>query len=75
MKSVFKYCPIIFIVFLSIDFQAIAQQKKSDAQGNLFSAGYAAAFIGGLYDAWYPYSALKQHGDFGLGAPAGLMAN
>ncbi|MCR8561764.1 acetolactate decarboxylase [Mucilaginibacter sp. BJC16-A38] len=72
MKSFFKYCAIIFIVFLSIDFQAIAQKKKSDAQGNLFSAGYAAAFIGGLYDAWYPYSALKQHGDFGLGAPARL---
>lgn len=35
---------------------------------NLYSAGYASAFIGGLYDGYFPYSQLKTHGDFGLGA-------
>jgi acetolactate decarboxylase len=35
----------------------------------LFHAGVLTAFLGGLYDGHYPYSALKTHGDFGLGAP------
>jgi acetolactate decarboxylase len=35
---------------------------------NLYSAGYASGFIGGLYDGYFPYSQLKSHGDFGLGA-------
>jgi acetolactate decarboxylase len=35
---------------------------------NLYSAGYASAFIGGLYDGYFPYRQLKTHGDFGLGA-------
>jgi acetolactate decarboxylase len=49
-----------------------AQQETKPGEGNLFSAGYAAGFIGGLYDAYYPYKKLKLHGDFGLGAPAKL---
>ncbi|MBC9912168.1 acetolactate decarboxylase [Chitinophaga varians] len=36
---------------------------------SLFTAGVGSALIGGLYDGFYPYTALKQHGDFGLGAP------
>jgi acetolactate decarboxylase len=44
-------------------------QKKLSQQNTLFTVGHASAFIGGLYDAYYPYSKLKQHGDFGLGAP------
>lgn len=35
---------------------------------NLYSAGYASAFIGGLYDGYFPYRQIKAHGDFGLGA-------
>lgn len=35
---------------------------------NLYSAGYASAFIGGLYDGYFTYSQLRTHGDFGLGA-------
>ena len=42
-----------------------AQNKEN----TLFTAGFANAFIGGLYDGFYPYSFLKQHGNFGLGAP------
>ena len=69
MKRTVKYCCIIVILLYSVNFNVVAQSKTGD---NLFSAGYAAGFIGGLYDAFYPYSQLKQHGDFGLGAPAKL---
>lgn len=51
---------------------ASAQKKSVKTNRDLFSAGYASAFIGGLYDAWYPYKSLQQHGNFGLGAPANL---
>lgn len=44
-------------------------QTQSGKENTLFTAGHAAAFIGGLYDGYYPYSKLKQHGNFGLGAP------
>ncbi len=44
----------------------VVAQKKNNM---LFTAGHASAFIGGLYDAFYPYAQLRQHGDFGLGAP------
>jgi acetolactate decarboxylase len=40
--------------------------KKSQT---LYTAGHASAFIGGLYDAFYPYAELKRFGNFGLGAP------
>jgi acetolactate decarboxylase len=72
MRSAIKYFFITIVLGCSLNFNAIAQQKNVNSQDNLFSAGYAAAFIGGLYDAWYPYKKLKQHGDFGLGAPAKL---
>ncbi len=66
MKNLFKYSCVLLISGLSL--HVSAQIKKKESR-NLFSAGYAAAFIGGLYDAFYPYTQLKQHGDFGLGAP------
>ncbi len=73
MKSTLKYFYIGVVLGFGLNFTATAQQKKPAANSdNLYSAGYAAAFIGGLYDAWYPYKNLKQHGDFGLGAPAML---
>ncbi|WP_184542465.1 acetolactate decarboxylase [Mucilaginibacter sp. FT3.2] len=52
----------------------IAQQKTkpADADDNLFSAGFASGFIGGLYDNWYPYKQLEKHGNFGIGAPGSL---
>lgn len=55
--------------------QGIAQQKAKPVNtdgGNLFSAGFAAGFIGGLYDSFYPYKQLLKHGDFGIGAPGKL---
>jgi len=70
-----KKTPLIFSVLLAVasfNFTASAQQKIRPGNSNdhnLFSAGVASAFIAGLYDAWYPYKQLKQHGDFGLGAP------
>ena len=71
MKSPFKLISAL-LLFSIIGFSGSAQQKPNAAPGNLYSAGYASAFIGGLYDAWYPYKNLHQHGDFGLGAPAKL---
>ena len=48
---------------------AKAQTKPNPELNHLYTAGHASAFIGGLYNAFYPYSQLKLHGDFGLGAP------
>ena len=67
MKRSLKYLLICALASGSLHFPACAQQQTVD--NNLFSAGYAAAFIGGLYDAFYPYRQLKLYGDFGLGAP------
>jgi acetolactate decarboxylase len=69
MKSNNKYFFFLAIITCCLAFTANAQQKTKPDYGNLFSAGYASAFIGGLYDAYYPYQQLKLHGDFGLGAP------
>ena len=44
-------------------------QKQVKSNNTLFTVGHAGAFIGGLYDAFYPYTELKKHGNFGLGAP------
>jgi acetolactate decarboxylase len=72
MKTINKYLSVFLVSFYGLSYTANAQQKISADNNNLFSAGYAAGFIGGLYDAYYPYKKLKQHGDFGLGAPAKL---
>lgn len=47
----------------------VLAQQKAKTNNTLFTAGHASAFIGGLYDAYYPYKQLMLHGDFGLGAP------
>jgi len=44
--------------------------KGDDTLHHLYTAGVGGALIGGLYDGIYPYGTLKQHGNFGLGAPA-----
>jgi acetolactate decarboxylase len=72
MKTAVKYFCLTSLFIYAAYFEAHAQNKAADTDGNLFSAGYAAGFIGGLYDAYYPYKKLLQHGDFGLGAPAKL---
>ncbi|WP_295796463.1 acetolactate decarboxylase [Mucilaginibacter sp.] len=70
MKSLLKY--FFVVILITPGFKSVAQRKAPVTGGNLYSAGYASAFIGGLYDAWYPYKKLHQHGNFGLGAPAKL---
>jgi acetolactate decarboxylase len=61
---------IITLACFSVVFNiAFAQKKQYD---NLYSAGYAASFISGLYDVYFPYKQIMQHGDFGLGAPNDL---
>ena len=69
MNFVHKRFCIVYSIICCLVFTANAQTKIKPDYGNLFSAGYAAGFIGGLYDAYYPYKNLKLHGDFGLGAP------
>ncbi|HVI44652.1 MAG TPA: acetolactate decarboxylase [Chitinophaga sp.] len=63
---------ILSCLLLMLSLQMTAQPKQTSAEktgGTLFQAGVASAFIGGLYHAVYSYPQLKQHGDFGLGAP------
>jgi len=60
----FNLCLLILLSLCSLAASAQHQGNKT-----LFTAGHAGAFIGGLYDGYYPYSSLKKHGDFGLGAP------
>ena len=57
------------LLFLLVYSTASAQQPKTDTASTLFTAGFANAFIGGMYDGFYSYKDLKQHGNFGLGAP------
>jgi acetolactate decarboxylase len=59
------YANLLAILCLVVCSNALAQTKNN----TLYTAGHASAFIGGLYDAFYPYSKVKQHGNFGLGAP------
>jgi len=63
MKSM-KYTALL-VWFSSCLFFCLPTFAQSN---NLYSAGYASAFIGGLYDGYFPYRQLKIHGDFGLGA-------
>ncbi|RVT99847.1 acetolactate decarboxylase [Mucilaginibacter limnophilus] len=61
-KNLIKFATALLCLAFN---NSYAQQK----QNNLYSAGHAGAFIGGLYDVYFPYSEVLQHGDFGLGAP------
>ncbi|HVW98283.1 MAG TPA: acetolactate decarboxylase [Mucilaginibacter sp.] len=65
MKPITRY--FLIALMLTVPFY-----RAEGQQNELYSAGYASAFIGGLYDAWYPYRDLHSHGNFGLGAPARL---
>lgn len=56
------------IVLFFTGFSSFTEKKKT-GPNTLFTAGVGAGLIGGLYDGFYPYTALKQHGNFGLGAP------
>ncbi|MBC8053713.1 MAG: acetolactate decarboxylase [Sphingobacteriaceae bacterium] len=58
---------VFFVIIFS--WQNSQAQLSSQLHDRLFTAGYAHAFIGGLYDGYYPCHKLKQNGDFGLGAP------
>ncbi|MES2652208.1 MAG: acetolactate decarboxylase [Bacteroidota bacterium] len=61
-----KFSPLLLITGQII---VTAHAQKLPQQNNLYTAGHANAFIGGLFDAFYPYRQLMQYGDFGLGAP------
>jgi acetolactate decarboxylase len=68
IKSIAKICLSIALIS-ALYTGANAQFVARPYSNNLFSVGYASAFVGGLFDGFYPYSQLKTHGDFGLGAP------
>jgi acetolactate decarboxylase len=68
MKAI-KICYAVLLVIYFAQHTANAQKPKTIENNTLYTAGHASAFIGGLYTAFYPYGKLKQHGDFGLGAP------
>jgi acetolactate decarboxylase len=72
MKS--KKILFILLAITCFNYKSIAQQKANPLKNdnNLFSAGFASGFIGGLYDNWYPYKELEKHGNFGIGAPGHL---
>lgn len=57
-------------IFSATSFVPAAEIDRKDSLNNhLFTVGVGAGLIGGLYDGNYPYRLLKQHGNFGLGAP------
>lgn len=60
---------VVFFIAIALLWAQSNAQQVAPASDRLFTAGYAHAFIGGLYDGYYPYNKLKLNGDFGLGAP------
>jgi acetolactate decarboxylase len=57
-------------IFSATSFVTTPHNNRTDTLHNhLFTVGVGAGLIGGLYDGNYPYRLLKQHGNFGLGAP------
>ncbi len=71
MKRYVLICAVSICLNLSVQAQSkpVSSQPKRNSENILFTAGLANSLIGGLYDGYYPYSELKKHGDFGLGAP------
>ena len=63
-----KLCFLLLLASL-LCLNAQAQKLPALKSNTLFTTGHAGAFIGGLYDGYYTYENLKQHGNFGLGAP------
>lgn len=57
-------------IFFAASFAPTPGNGNGDGPHNqLFTVGIGAGLMGGLYDGSYPYRLLKQHGNFGLGAP------
>jgi acetolactate decarboxylase len=61
-------------IFFTTSFTPITHSSRDrnhtdTVHNHLFTVGIGGGLIGGLYDGFYPYSSLKQHGNFGLGAP------
>lgn len=61
---------LVSTMCFTTSFTSTTSLSRTDTlHNNLFTVGIGAGLIGGLYDGNFPYSLLKQHGDFGLGAP------
>ncbi|OQP59881.1 hypothetical protein A3860_35815 [Niastella vici] len=56
-------------VFSIPSFTQTPHNRTDTLHNHLYTVGVGAGLIGGLYDGNYPYRLLKQHGNFGLGAP------
>lgn len=67
---------LIFILCSLLTLNVMSQTKLKDNPtknyNTLYQSGTAESFIGGLFEATLPLKDLKEHGDFGLGAP-GLL--
>jgi acetolactate decarboxylase len=57
---------LFIILFSLLTLQLSAQHKKYNY---FYQYGIADAFLAGLYHGTLPIKEMKQHGDFGLGAP------
>jgi acetolactate decarboxylase len=66
MARQYPYSRFVAVILCLLAYSTVSAQTKNNT---LYTAGHASAFIGGLYDAVYPYSKVLKHGDFGLGAP------
>jgi acetolactate decarboxylase len=61
---------LIITILSTTSFTHVTQVNSKDTlRNNLYTIGVGAGLIGGLYDGNYSYHSLKQHGNFGLGAP------
>jgi len=61
---------LVTTIFSATSFAQASHKIHTDTTHNhLFTLGIGAGLIGGLYDGNYPLGQLKQHGNFGLGAP------
>ena len=70
VKTTLLIATLAIIIFSGTSFIPTPYYNGADTRPNhLFTVGIGAGLIGGLYDGNYPYSLLKQHGNFGLGAP------
>lgn len=81
MKSAMK--ALIFILCSLQTLNAMSQQVNTSSKhkpqshaaktyNTLYQYGTAESFVGGLFEATLPMKALKEQGDFGIGAP-GLL--
>lgn len=70
LRTTLLVAALAITILSAASFIPTPEDDRTDKRPNhLFTVGVGAGLIGGLYDGSYPYGLLKQHGNFGLGAP------